>query len=159
MPKAVGLFNNLLDRPPQTDILKQQIHCALRPKGRDVVICCLVDYKLKEEILWKARNRILGMEVQMFKYISTSPALRFSITGTFAPCLRPCLHTTIGSSPSIYLHLHRGTLLHYECPKISNYSVTPWTYPWLTFPTGMLSFVASHPGKTHVEKNPWISKN
>lgn len=57
----IGLFNNLLDRPVQTVV--ERIHRALRPKGRETdpprdVVCCLEDYKLKEEILRKARNRI-----------------------------------------------------------------------------------------------------
>lgn len=60
---VTGLFNNLLDRPAQTIVEMERIHGALRPKGRDTdpprdVVCCLVDYKLKEDILHKARNRI-----------------------------------------------------------------------------------------------------
>lgn len=55
--------------------------------------------------------------------------------------------------------LHKGALLRYECPRISNYSATPWIYCWSTFPTGKPSFVAPHPGEIHVEKNPWTSKN
>lgn len=41
----------------------KHIHRALRPKGRESdsprdVVCCVVDFQLKEEILRKARNRI-----------------------------------------------------------------------------------------------------
>lgn len=58
-----GLFNNLIDRPVQTAIEMERILRTLRPKGRYIdpprdVICCLVDYRLKEGILSKARNRI-----------------------------------------------------------------------------------------------------
>lgn len=62
-PAVTGLFNDLLDRPAQTAINMERIHRTLRPKGRDTdplrdIICCIVDYKVKEEILRKARSRI-----------------------------------------------------------------------------------------------------
>lgn len=52
----IGLFNDLLNRPPQSAIEMERIHRALRPKGRDTdppsdIICCIVGFKLKEEIL------------------------------------------------------------------------------------------------------------
>lgn len=55
---VMSLFNNLLDRPAQTGIEMEQIHRALRPKGRDTdpprdVVCCIVDFKIKVEILKK----------------------------------------------------------------------------------------------------------
>lgn len=34
-PAIIGLFNGLLNRPPQTPIEMERIHQALRPKGRD----------------------------------------------------------------------------------------------------------------------------
>lgn len=59
---VVSLFNGLLHRPPQTPIAMERIHCALRPKGRENdpprdIICCIVDFKLKEEIIKQARDR------------------------------------------------------------------------------------------------------
>lgn len=59
---VINLFNNLLDRPPLSPIQMERIHRALRPKGRESdpprdVICCIVDFQLKEEILRAARNR------------------------------------------------------------------------------------------------------
>lgn len=58
----VGLFNSLLCNPPQTPIAMERINRALRPKGRENVpprdiICCIVDYKLKKEIIKQARGR------------------------------------------------------------------------------------------------------
>lgn len=62
LPTVTGLFNSLLDRPHTTAINMERIHRALRPKGRDLdppqdVVCCLTNYRLKEEILHKAQNR------------------------------------------------------------------------------------------------------
>lgn len=80
LPSTVtNMFNNLLDRPAQTEIAMKRIHRALRPKGRDAdpprdVICCIVDYKIKEEIQRKARNRTqLVMDranIQIFQDLS-----------------------------------------------------------------------------------------
>lgn len=55
-PAVTGLFNDLLNRLPQTPISMERIHRALRPKGRDTdpprdIICCIVNYRPKEEIL------------------------------------------------------------------------------------------------------------
>lgn len=63
LPNVVGIFSNLLDRTPTTPIDLERIHRSLRPKRREsdppkVIVCCLVDFQLKEEILRKARNRI-----------------------------------------------------------------------------------------------------
>lgn len=54
------LFNYLLDRPLLMPINMERIHRALRTKEKDSdpprdVICCLTDYKLKENILRSAR--------------------------------------------------------------------------------------------------------
>lgn len=62
IPTVMGLYNNLLGMPSTTEIDMEHIHRALRPKGRHSdpprdVLCCLTDYRLKEEILRKARNR------------------------------------------------------------------------------------------------------
>lgn len=61
-PTVVGLVNNLLDNPLSAPIEMERIHCALRPLDRESdpppdVVCCLTSFKLKEEILRKARNR------------------------------------------------------------------------------------------------------
>lgn len=32
---VTGIFNSVLDRPPQTPISMNRIHCALRPRGRE----------------------------------------------------------------------------------------------------------------------------
>lgn len=76
---VIGLFNDLLHRPPQTAIEMERIHRALRPKGRDTdpprdIICCLVDFKLKEEILRQARGRPQlthdGVNIQIYQDLS-----------------------------------------------------------------------------------------
>ena len=75
---VVGLFNYILDRPPQTDIDLVRIHRALRPKGKDTdpprdVVCCLADFRIKEEILRKARGKQLtcpGAPIQLFQDLS-----------------------------------------------------------------------------------------
>lgn len=56
----------------------ERIHRALCPRGRDTdpprdIVCCLVDYGLKEEILKQARGRRLqhgGNPVQLFQDLS-----------------------------------------------------------------------------------------
>lgn len=60
--EVMSLFNRLLGRPLQTPIAMECIHRVLRPRGRDSdpprdIICCIVDFKLKEEILRQARLR------------------------------------------------------------------------------------------------------
>ena len=75
---VVGLFNSILDRPPQTDIDLVRIHRALRPKGKEAdpprdVICCLADFRIKEDILRKARGKQLscqGAPIQLFQDLS-----------------------------------------------------------------------------------------
>lgn len=63
LPLAVTtIFNNLLERPPDTPVAFERIHSALRPRGGDMdpprdTVCCLTDFPLKEEILCKARAR------------------------------------------------------------------------------------------------------
>lgn len=77
---VTSLFNDLLNRPPQTQISMERIHRALRPQGRDTdpprdIICCIVDYRLKEEILRQARLRrqlqYAGTSVQIFQDLSS----------------------------------------------------------------------------------------
>lgn len=74
-----SLFNGLLGKPPQTPIAMERIHRALRPRGRDSdpprdIICCIVDFKLKEEILRQARLRQqllhAGTPIQIFQDLS-----------------------------------------------------------------------------------------
>lgn len=59
---AATIFNDLLDRPPDSPIKFERIHRALRPRGRDTdpprdIICCLVNLPLTEAILNKAREK------------------------------------------------------------------------------------------------------
>lgn len=49
---VTNFFNDALDRPLQTAIEMEQLHRALRTRGKDTdpprdLICCLVDFKLK----------------------------------------------------------------------------------------------------------------
>lgn len=76
---AAAIFNDLLDRPPDSPIDFERAHRALRPRGRDTdpprdIICCLVNFPLKEAILKKARekNRVLfnGNEIKLFQDLS-----------------------------------------------------------------------------------------
>lgn len=73
------IFNDLIDRPADSPIEIERAHRALRPQPRDNepprdVICCVVNYPLKEEILRKAREWgcILhnGTEVKLFQDLS-----------------------------------------------------------------------------------------
>lgn len=73
------IFNDLLGRPPGTTIELERLHRALRPKGRDSdpprdVVCCLVSFRIKEEILRKARERrdilLHGSEIKIFQDLS-----------------------------------------------------------------------------------------
>lgn len=77
--EVVSLFNGILHRPPQTPIQMERIHRALRPKGRETdpprdIICCIVDYKLKEDILKQARSsqQIIhaGAHIQIYQDLS-----------------------------------------------------------------------------------------
>lgn len=79
-PAVTSLFNDLLNRPPLTQINMERMHRALHPKGRDTdpprdIICCIVDFKLKEEILRQARSRqqLLhnGHTIQIFQDLSS----------------------------------------------------------------------------------------
>lgn len=74
-----SIFNGLLDRPHDSPIEIEHIHRALRPRGRDSnpprnVICCLVNFPLKEKILKWARERcqILheGSAIKLFQDLS-----------------------------------------------------------------------------------------
>lgn len=78
-PAVTELFNGLFDRLPQTRIEMERIHRALRPKGRETdpprdIICCIVDYKLKEDILKQARSKhplqYKGAHIQIFQDLS-----------------------------------------------------------------------------------------
>ena len=72
------IFNGILGRPPQTPIPMERIHRALRPKGKDTdpprdVVCCLVDFSLKEDILQRARSQRLlheGTPIQLYQDLS-----------------------------------------------------------------------------------------
>lgn len=78
-PTVSAVFNDLLERPHDTPIEMERIHRALRPRGKDTdlprdVVCCLVNYPLKDKILRKAcnRNHLLhqGAEIKIFQDIS-----------------------------------------------------------------------------------------
>lgn len=78
--EVIGIFNNVLNRPKDTPITMERIHRALRPKGKDLdpprdVICCIVDYQLKEEILRRARTMTPllyhGKEFRIFQDLSS----------------------------------------------------------------------------------------
>lgn len=74
-----AIFNNLIDRPTDSPIEMERAHRALRPPPRDNepprdVVCCIVNFPLKEEILRKARERgrIIhnGSEIKLFQDLS-----------------------------------------------------------------------------------------
>lgn len=80
MAEVTCFFNNLLDKPPVTPIGMERIHRALRPRGRNAdpprdVICHVIDYQLKEELLRKARSTTKlshnGAEIRLFQDLST----------------------------------------------------------------------------------------
>lgn len=75
-----SFFNSLLDKPPTTPIGMERIHRALRPRGREAdpprdVICHIIDYHLKEELLRKARLATKlshnGADIRIFQDLST----------------------------------------------------------------------------------------
>lgn len=76
LPTVTGLFNHLLDKSLQMPINMERIHRAFRPQGRDTdpprdIVCCLTDFRLKEEILRKVRNKMQlpheGHEVHIYQ--------------------------------------------------------------------------------------------
>lgn len=73
------LFNDLIGRPTDSPIDMERAHRALRPQPRENepprdIVCCLVNFPLKEEILRKARERgrviFNGTEVKLFQDLS-----------------------------------------------------------------------------------------
>lgn len=78
--EVTGLFNTLLGKPATTYIGMERIHRALHPRGRDSdpprdIVCCVIDYQLKEEILRNARTNAPlthnGTEIRLFQDLST----------------------------------------------------------------------------------------
>ena len=76
---AETIFNDILERPPDSPIEFERIHRALRLRGRENdpprdIICCLVNFPLKEAILRKARekNRVIfnGTEIKLYQDLS-----------------------------------------------------------------------------------------
>lgn len=63
IPLALAaIFNSLLGRPKEATIHLVRAHRALRPRPQNNssprdIICCLVDFGLKEQILQKARGQ------------------------------------------------------------------------------------------------------
>lgn len=73
---TIAIFNDLLGRPPESPIEYERLHRALKPRGRDTdlprdVVCCLVNFKIKEEILRRARERrtllYQGTDIKIFQ--------------------------------------------------------------------------------------------
>lgn len=73
------IFNDLIDRPADSPIEMERAHRALRPQPRENepprdIVCCVVNFPLKEEILRKAREkgRILhnSAEIKLFQDLS-----------------------------------------------------------------------------------------
>uniref|UniRef100_A0A803KDQ1 L1 transposable element RRM domain-containing protein n=1 Tax=Xenopus tropicalis TaxID=8364 RepID=A0A803KDQ1_XENTR len=69
-----AIFNDILGQQPANDLQIERIHRALRPRGlptekpRDI-ICCLLSYTKKEDILTKAR------QLKVVKYGNTEIAI------------------------------------------------------------------------------------
>lgn len=63
LPQAIcSIFNHLLGRPADSPIKMERLHRALRPSARNHepardIVCCIVNFPLKEEILRKAREK------------------------------------------------------------------------------------------------------
>lgn len=77
--EVIHIFNNILGRPREVPIAMERIHRALRPKGKDSdpprdVVCCIIDYRLKEDILRAARSLTPllhnGTELRLFQDLS-----------------------------------------------------------------------------------------
>lgn len=73
------IFNVLLERAPEMPINMIHLHQATRQRGRDTdpprdVVCCIVNFHLKEEILRRARirGRILfhGADIKLYQDLS-----------------------------------------------------------------------------------------
>lgn len=71
-----AIFNDLIDRPADSPIYMERAHRALCPQPHENepprdIICCVVNFPLKEEILRKARKRgrIIhnGAEIKLFQ--------------------------------------------------------------------------------------------
>lgn len=110
---VTGLFN-LLDKPAQTAVEMEWIHLALRPKGRETdpprnVVCCLIDYKLKEEILKKAQ-------------ISTYTSITLQH--------RRDLKTLLDTLRSKGIHLPPLKVVRHHCryQRTSSPFATPWAF-------------------------------
>lgn len=76
-PAVTGIFNGLLDKPPDAQIDMERIHRAFRPRGRDTsrdIICFVNDYEIKENVLKNARERdrldYNGHPIQIFQDLS-----------------------------------------------------------------------------------------
>lgn len=73
-----AIFNSILNRPEHRKIKLYRAHCALRPRGPGSrpldVICRVLNYTIKEEIMRKARNMSTvdfdGALIQLFLDLS-----------------------------------------------------------------------------------------
>lgn len=76
---VLEFFNSLLDRAPDSPIILERMHRALRPQpnvnepSRDVVFC-LADFRLKEEIMRRERDKdrldYYRTELQLYQDLS-----------------------------------------------------------------------------------------
>lgn len=76
---TIAIFIDLLGRPAEIPVEYECLYRALKPRGRDTdpprdVVCCLVNFKLKEEILRRARDHrnllYQGTEIKIFQDLS-----------------------------------------------------------------------------------------
>lgn len=123
--EVITIFNNVLGRPPQSPIAMERIHRALRPRGRDTdpprdVVCCLVDFKLKEDVLKQARSQRLvhsGSPIQIYQDL-------LGITLQHRRDLRPLLDALRGKEirykwkfPFCLSASHQGRTAHLKVPE------------------------------------------
>lgn len=59
---VLSIFNGLLEQQPDSPIVIERYHRALRLRGNQAdppryAVCCVVNFQLKEELLQRARDR------------------------------------------------------------------------------------------------------
>lgn len=77
---VLAIFDKLLERPQKHQLKWRECIRLKNPRGRDTdppprdIVCCIANFRLKEEILPKARNRsrILyhGAEIKLYQDLS-----------------------------------------------------------------------------------------
>lgn len=127
-----ALFNDLLERSQDAPIEMERIHRVLRPRGRDTdptwdVVCCLVSFPQKEEILRKARNRgrlmSHGAEVKIYQDLS-------NITLQHRKELRPLLDLLHSKSkfPFCLSATNQGRTANLRVPEDVDHFATSWRF-------------------------------